>query len=41
MSTLMGEFEWYVEVAGKAKNGFLSSGMPVAFVHIWFVPRAN
>lgn len=36
MSTLMGEFEWYVQISG-TKSGFLNSGLPLAFVHIWFV----
>lgn len=36
MSTLMGEFEWYVQMAGK-KSGYLNSGMPMVFVHLWFV----
>jgi len=36
MSTLMGEFEWYVQMAGK-KSGCLNSGMPMVFVHLWFV----
>lgn len=36
MSTLMGEFEWYVQMAGK-KSGYLISGMPMVFVHLWFV----
>lgn len=36
MSTLMGEFEWYVDIAGK-KSGYLNSGMPMVVVHLWFV----
>ena len=36
MSTLMGEFEWYVQITGK-KSGYLNSGVPMVFVHLWFV----
>ncbi|CAJ1402748.1 unnamed protein product [Effrenium voratum] len=36
MSTLMGEFDWYVAVAG-IKTGWLNSGLPVVLVHLWFV----
>ena len=36
MSTLMGEFEWYVR-ASSVKSGLMSSGMPILAVHLWFV----
>jgi len=36
MSTLMGEFEWYVRASG-VKSGIMTSGMPIVAVHLWFV----
>lgn len=36
MSTLMGEFEWYVRASG-VKSGLMNSGMPIVAVHLWFV----